>query len=213
MNKIPLRIRLGALADETSEYCHWHVSEKHFLESWSDGRAHDGTVSLVQPLIQPLYDSHNAHEVVQLFFRENFDKTDHDILKEFWQRQNVSSGNAGRSAAVAAPPGNNATANGAGNSSSTATSSANNASKANLSAAATSVSNAQPSAANVAGTTTAGTSATTQNQSSSAAFEDRWKKYVHDGMIPNTQAPTKTVTASPAFLSQPMPASQSAGEM
>ena len=69
MNKVPLRIRLGLLADETSEYCHWHISDKHFLESWSDGRAQDGTVSLVQPLIQPLYDSHNAHEVVQLFFK------------------------------------------------------------------------------------------------------------------------------------------------
>ncbi|MGI8468535.1 MAG: TAT-variant-translocated molybdopterin oxidoreductase, partial [Pyrinomonadaceae bacterium] len=85
LNKIPLRVHLSQHFDETSELCHWHVSEKHFLESWSDARAYDGTVSMIQPLIIPLYDSHNAHEVAQLFLKENFDKKDLDILKMFWQ--------------------------------------------------------------------------------------------------------------------------------
>ncbi|MGI8555545.1 MAG: TAT-variant-translocated molybdopterin oxidoreductase [Pyrinomonadaceae bacterium] len=85
LNKIPLRVHLSEHFDETSELCHWHVSQKHYLESWSDARAYDGTVTIVQPLIQPLYDSHNAHEVAQLFVKENFDKKDLDILKMFWQ--------------------------------------------------------------------------------------------------------------------------------
>ena len=95
--KVPFRVHLGHYADETAEVCHWHVSEKHFLESWSDTRAYDGTVSIVQPLIQPLYESHNAHELAQLFLKENYDKKDFDIIKENWQKQ-------GFAVSSAAPP-------------------------------------------------------------------------------------------------------------
>ncbi|MFN0278644.1 MAG: TAT-variant-translocated molybdopterin oxidoreductase [Pyrinomonadaceae bacterium] len=89
MRKVPLSAHLGLYMDETGEQCHWHVAEKHYLEGWSDARAFDGTVSIVQPLIQPLYDGKNAHEVAQLFFRENFDKKDIDIVKEYWQRTDI----------------------------------------------------------------------------------------------------------------------------
>nr|MBA2495324.1 TAT-variant-translocated molybdopterin oxidoreductase [Acidobacteriota bacterium] len=44
MNKIPLRVHVGMYGDETAELCHWHVSEKHYLEMWGDTRAYDGTV-------------------------------------------------------------------------------------------------------------------------------------------------------------------------
>ena len=46
-------------------YCHWHIPQTHFLEAWSDTRAFDGTVSIVQPLIQPLYANRSAHEVIE----------------------------------------------------------------------------------------------------------------------------------------------------
>lgn len=87
LDKIGFRVHLGQYVDETGELCHWHVSEKHFLETWSDTRAFDGTVSIVQPLINPLYDSKSAHEVVQLFFKENYEKKDYDIIREYWQKQ------------------------------------------------------------------------------------------------------------------------------
>ncbi|MBC7898641.1 MAG: TAT-variant-translocated molybdopterin oxidoreductase [Saprospiraceae bacterium] len=90
MDKVPLRVHLGMQVDETAELCHWHVSQKHYLETWSDARAYDGTVSIVQPLIQPLYDSKSVHEVVQLLFRENFDSKDYDIVKAYWQTQNMT---------------------------------------------------------------------------------------------------------------------------
>ena len=90
-NKIQLRVHLGMYADETAELCQWHIAEKHFLESWSDTRAFDGTVSIVQPLIAPLYDGKSMHEVVQVFAQENFDKKDLDIVKEFWQKQGLTS--------------------------------------------------------------------------------------------------------------------------
>ena len=50
--------------DETSMLCHWHVPETHYLETWSDARAHDGTVSIMQPLIAPLYNGRAAIEVL-----------------------------------------------------------------------------------------------------------------------------------------------------
>lgn len=92
--KVPMRIHLGLYYDETAEICHWHVAEKHFLEMWSDARAYDGTVSMIQPLIQPLYDGRSVHEIVQLFFRENFDKRDYDIVREYWQTQSFPAASA-----------------------------------------------------------------------------------------------------------------------
>ena len=89
-NKIPFTVHLGHYSDETAELCYWHISEKHYLESWSDTRAFDGTVTIVQPLIQPLYESHSIHELAQLFFKENYDKKDYDIVKENWQKQGFS---------------------------------------------------------------------------------------------------------------------------
>ena len=54
--------RLGLYEDETSALCHWHIPQTHFLEEWGDARAFDGTVSIIQPLIAPLYDGKSAHE-------------------------------------------------------------------------------------------------------------------------------------------------------
>ena len=100
MENVPLRVHLGLHLDETGELCHWHVAGKHFLESWSDARAYDGTATLTQPLVEPLYGGKNIHEVVQLFVREGFDKRDYDIIKGFWQTQNISSGTNTVSAAA-----------------------------------------------------------------------------------------------------------------
>jgi molybdopterin-containing oxidoreductase family iron-sulfur binding subunit len=64
MEKVPLRIHHGLYEDETAERCHWHVPAAHPLEAWSDARAFDGTVTIVQPLIAPLYAGcKSAHEV------------------------------------------------------------------------------------------------------------------------------------------------------
>ena len=42
----------------------WHVNRAHYLESWGDVRAWDGTASVVQPLIRPLFDGHTAAELL-----------------------------------------------------------------------------------------------------------------------------------------------------
>ena len=87
-SKIALRIHHGLYQDETSEYCHWHVNEAHALESWSDGRAYDGTVSIVQPLIAPLYSGKSAHELVSALLGVS-DMTGYDVVRKYWQGQHA----------------------------------------------------------------------------------------------------------------------------
>ncbi len=55
LKKVPLAVHLSPTEDETSRLSHWHIPEAHYLEVWGDVRAFDGTVSIQQPLIEPLY--------------------------------------------------------------------------------------------------------------------------------------------------------------
>ena len=66
---IPLRVHLGLYQNETAELCQWHVNEAHYLEAWGDARAYDGTVSIVQPLIAPLYGGKSALRIRRLAVR------------------------------------------------------------------------------------------------------------------------------------------------
>ena len=83
--KVPLRFHWSLYADETSQLCQWHLPAAHYLESWSDARAFDGTASIVQPLIRPLYQGRSAHEFVALLTGEKQTKGD-EIVREYWRR-------------------------------------------------------------------------------------------------------------------------------
>ncbi len=75
---------LGSHFDETSKWSHWHVPEAHYLETWSDSRAFDGTVTIQQPLVEPLYGGKSAHEIVSIL-QAKPDLSSHDIVKNYWQ--------------------------------------------------------------------------------------------------------------------------------
>src|SRR6185295_6532102 len=70
--------------DETSALCHWHIPEAHFLETWSDARGHDGTASIVQPLIAPLYGGRSAHELIAAM-SDRPERSAYDLVREFWK--------------------------------------------------------------------------------------------------------------------------------
>jgi MoCo/4Fe-4S cofactor protein with predicted Tat translocation signal len=80
-------IHLGLYEDETSAHCQWHIPESHYLEAWSDARAYDGTITIIQPLIEPLYDSRSAHELLAALLGQA-DRSGHDIVQAYWAGQN-----------------------------------------------------------------------------------------------------------------------------
>lgn len=57
-------IHLGGALNLTARKAGLHLPAAHYLESWGDVRAADGTYSVVQPMIQPLYDGVSDIEVV-----------------------------------------------------------------------------------------------------------------------------------------------------
>jgi len=86
--KVPLRVHHGLYQNETAELCQWHVNAAHELEAWGDGRAYDGTASIIQPLIAPLYNGKSALEFVALLSGQA-DATGYDLVRAYWQKQHA----------------------------------------------------------------------------------------------------------------------------
>ena len=83
-NKAQTVAHLGTHVDETGEIAHWHIPAAHPLEYWSDARAYDGTVSIVQPLIEPLYGGRTAHDVFQTLLNEP-QLSAYEAVRQTWQ--------------------------------------------------------------------------------------------------------------------------------
>ena len=86
LSKAKLRVHLSEYKDETTEVCHWHVPAAHFLETWGDTRSYDGTITIMQPLIEPLHEGKSAYELLALF-SDQYDRRPYDIVKSYWQTQ------------------------------------------------------------------------------------------------------------------------------
>ncbi|HEY3054451.1 MAG TPA: TAT-variant-translocated molybdopterin oxidoreductase, partial [Thermoanaerobaculia bacterium] len=83
LDKVPFRAHLSPYYDDTSMHVHWHVPETHSLETWSDARAHDGTVSIMQPLIAPLYNGRSPHEVLGALLG-GLDQSPYETVRSYW---------------------------------------------------------------------------------------------------------------------------------
>ncbi|HUG53666.1 MAG TPA: TAT-variant-translocated molybdopterin oxidoreductase [Vicinamibacteria bacterium] len=101
MDRVNLRVHHGLYEDETAELCHWHVPATHSLETWSDARSEDGTVTILQPLIAPLYPSTKSVHEVLAAFSDRPVRSSHDIVRERWLAQ----GGLGRPRPVLLRPG------------------------------------------------------------------------------------------------------------
>jgi len=138
LEKVKLRAHLSLYNNETSDICHWHINAAHYLESWGDARSYDGTVTIVQPLIAPLYEGKTAQEMLALF-GDNYDRKTYDIVRDYWrtQAQSVSTASGSDRVAPASSP---------------------------------------------------------KTPSAATDFESWWRKCLHDGFVPNTALPVKTVS-------------------
>jgi MoCo/4Fe-4S cofactor protein with predicted Tat translocation signal len=84
--KVSTTVHLGSHKNETGTEAIWHINGAHYLESWSDARAYDGTVSVIQPMIAPLYGGHSAHDIFQSLL-ENPDISAYDAVRDTWKDQ------------------------------------------------------------------------------------------------------------------------------
>ncbi|MDX8529192.1 TAT-variant-translocated molybdopterin oxidoreductase [Mesorhizobium sp. MSK_1335] len=82
-SSLKLLVHHGLYRDETAFLAHWHVPAAHELESWGDIRAHDGTTSLVQPLIKPLYDGKTVHELLAVL-SSRFEADPLSLVRQHW---------------------------------------------------------------------------------------------------------------------------------
>ncbi|MFL6712756.1 MAG: 4Fe-4S dicluster domain-containing protein [Sulfurifustis sp.] len=82
--RVPLSVHLGLYANETAARCAWHIPQAHFLESWGDMRAYDGTVTLQQPAIAPLHGGHTAIELIAAL-NGIADARTYDLVRAYWR--------------------------------------------------------------------------------------------------------------------------------
>ena len=64
--KVGTSIHLSEYKNETSLKATWHVPKAHYLEAWGDGLTWDGTYTVAQPMIAPLYGGLSTIELLAL---------------------------------------------------------------------------------------------------------------------------------------------------
>jgi MoCo/4Fe-4S cofactor protein with predicted Tat translocation signal len=90
LNKVGKLVHLGSHLDETSGNADWHINAAHYLEAWSDARAYDGSVTIIQPMIDPLYAGKTAHDIIQSMLDDPAAST-FDVVRGNWFNGGASS--------------------------------------------------------------------------------------------------------------------------
>jgi len=84
LGNIKNKICFSSFIDETARQANWHIPASHFLEYWGDACAVDGTLSVTQPLIAPLYQTKSPLEVLNVLLTAE-DKKDYELVKATWK--------------------------------------------------------------------------------------------------------------------------------
>ncbi|NBC84951.1 MAG: 4Fe-4S dicluster domain-containing protein [Bacteroidetes bacterium] len=85
LQRVNTTIHLGLLRDETARASRWHIPKTHYLEAWGDGRTYDGTLSVIQPLIAPLYESAHSEIEVLNVLGTGIDASGYDLVRDVWR--------------------------------------------------------------------------------------------------------------------------------
>ena len=86
--KVAIRVHHGLYVDETGVLSHWHINSTHYLEQWGDVRAFEGTVTIQQPLIAPLYGGKSQYELVSALNGQG-SSTAYELVRGYWQKQHT----------------------------------------------------------------------------------------------------------------------------
>jgi molybdopterin-containing oxidoreductase family iron-sulfur binding subunit len=89
---VPFTAQLASYRDETAQRCTWHLPLTHVLEGWSDIRAFDGSASIIQPLIQPLYDGRDPHQLLAML-QGDIAASSLDIVRNHWRSTGAGGSN------------------------------------------------------------------------------------------------------------------------
>jgi MoCo/4Fe-4S cofactor protein with predicted Tat translocation signal len=89
IKKAKFSAALSLYADETAALTTWHVHAAHYLEQWGDLRATDGTASIIQPLIEPLYGGKSPVEVLAVLLGQA-DAKGYDLVQKYWLSKMVA---------------------------------------------------------------------------------------------------------------------------
>lgn len=84
LQRVALKIHAGLYVDETAVRSDWHLPLAHPLESWADARSMDGTVSLIQPVTDPIYDGRAPAEILSLLMDPQ-PQAGRDLLRAHWR--------------------------------------------------------------------------------------------------------------------------------
>ena len=92
MGKVKRNVHLGLSYNETAQRCQWHLPLAHYLEAWGDARAFDGSATISQPLIMPLYEGRTAYELLDMLVLEQTTRGAYDIVRACWQAAGPDAG-------------------------------------------------------------------------------------------------------------------------
>jgi molybdopterin-containing oxidoreductase family iron-sulfur binding subunit len=90
LDKVRTAVHLSLYEDETSALCRWHIPQTHVLETWGDVRAYDGTVTIQQPLILPIFNGRSAIEVVSAMLGGTT-VSDREVVRRYWEKRGLGS--------------------------------------------------------------------------------------------------------------------------
>ncbi|MEL6306659.1 MAG: Fe-S-cluster-containing hydrogenase [Chloroflexota bacterium] len=90
ISTVPFSVHLSLYRNETSFETTWQVPLAHFIETWGDARAFDGTASVIQPPIGALY-STAVGPLEMLAMMAGDERSAYDIVREYWESESSSS--------------------------------------------------------------------------------------------------------------------------
>ena len=87
LEKVKTSIHAATQFNETSLKTTWYIPEPHFLEDWGDARSLDGTISIIQPLIAPLYSgSHSQLQILDTMLQFP-GRSSYEIVRAYWSER------------------------------------------------------------------------------------------------------------------------------